>query len=786
MAEFDSQVEAALRREQGGAMLAQPYAGLVAGLALFWALFQLWIASPLPFYLATGLPTGISARGIHLGFAFALCFLTFAPIAARGAELTRPSLLSLLFGVVAVGCALYVWLNYDALSLRAGLIDRVDLFGFSIPYEALIGWAGMLLLLEATRRAVGLPLAIVALVFLIYSYFGPYMPDLIAHKGVSLSGLANYQWLTDQGVFGIPIDVAVRFIFLFVVFGAILDRAGAGKFFMDLALALVGRYRGGPAKAAVLASGMTGMVSGSSIANTVTTGTFTIPLMKRSGLSAERAGAIEVAASVNGQIMPPIMGAAAFVMAELLAISYFDVITHAFIPAVISYIALFYIADLEAQKLGLKPMMNERGLAALSLLKRDGYYLLPLVLLVYLLVGARMTTGAAVFWAILFLFGLLLVREILRAGFDLKAGVFSAGEIIIGGLIQGAKNMVSVAIALAAAGIIVGAVGQSGLSNALAGIVETLALGNIYLLLILVALLSLILGMGLPTTANYLVVATLMVPVIAKVGASVGLEIPLIAAHLFVFYFGLMADVTPPVALSAYAAAGISKGDPLKTGFTAFFYSIRTAILPFVFIFNLDLLLLDVSSVWEALLIFAASLVAILAFTSLTFRWFAGRPLSVGKMIFVGLACFVLLRPDFIMDRIAAPFVPLSVEALQKGVDASKVRLQIKELRSGNLKWVKIDVPAKKDIKTDALRLNFNTLGITAAPARDGAFRVANLNFIGAGKKAGLNFGDVIVAAKVPNGGRYSARWLYLPALLLLALVGYLQISRPSRRQALS
>ncbi len=771
MSGSDGAVEAALKREQGDFQLIHPFGVIVAGLALVWALFQLWIASPLPFVLETGLPTGISVRGIHLAFALALCFLSFAPLTLPGGG-QRPSVFSLILGGLAVSAALYVWFNYDAIASRAGLIARWEVFGVSVPYEAVIGWVGLALLLEATRRAVGLPLAIVALVFLLYSYFGPSMPDLISHKGVSLTGLANYQWLTDQGVFGIPIDVAVRFIFLFVVFGALLDRAGAGQFFMDLALALVGRYRGGPAKAAVLASGMTGMVSGSSIANTVTTGTFTIPLMKRTGLSPERAGAIEVAASVNGQIMPPIMGAAAFVMAELLAISYFDVITHAFIPAVISYIALFYIADLEAQKLGLKPAMQERGLAAWSLLKSQGYYLLPLVVLVYLLVGARMTTGAAVFWAIIFFMGLLFVRELYKAGRDFKTGLLSAGQIIIEGLVQGAKNMVSVAIALAAAGIIVGAVGQSGLSNALSSIVETLAMGNIYLLLILVAVLCLILGMGLPTTANYLVVATLMVPVIAKVGASVGLEIPLIAAHLFVFYFGLMADVTPPVALSAYAAAGISKGDPLKTGFTAFFYSIRTAILPFVFIFNLDLLLLNVTSIWEALLIFVASLTAILAFTSLTFRWLMG-PLNWLQMGLIGLACFALLRPDFIMDRVAEPFQPVELAKLEKGIETSRVRLQVKQLRTQQTKWFTIALPEEHQGSVD-----FKALGITAAPAREGAFRVATLNFAGVAKKAGVNFGDVIVAAKVPNQERLSPKWLYLPALLLLVMIGAWQWRR--------
>lgn len=781
---LNKDVVSALDKERGDFHLAEPYALMVAGIALLWAFFQLWIASPFPFWLEVGLPTGIAARGIHLGFAFALCFLSFGAVFNRPDGLGRPSYLSLALGVLSVFSALYVWGNYEAISTRAGLIAKTEVFGYVVPYEAVLGWIGLGLLLEATRRAIGLPLAIVGLVFLLYSYFGPYMPDLIAHKGVGLTGLANYQWLTDQGVFGIPIDVAVRFIFLFVVFGALLDRAGAGQFFMDLALSLVGRYRGGPAKAAVLASGMTGMVSGSSIANTVTTGTFTIPLMKRTGLSAERAGAIEVAASINGQIMPPIMGAAAFVMAELLGISYFDVIYHAFVPAVISYIALFYIADLEAQRLGLKPVRpsgvsDGKLMTAWQLIKGQGYYLLPLVLMIYLLVGARMTTGSAVFWAIIFLMGILLVREVLFARGNVAQGLKQGAVIIIEGLIQGAKNMVSVALALAAAGIIVGAVGQSGLSNALTSIVEQLSMGNLYLLLILVAVISLILGMGLPTTANYLVVATLMVPVIAKVGASVGLEVPLIAAHLFVFYFGLMADVTPPVALSAYAAAGISKGDPMKTGFQAFFYSIRTAILPFVFIFNLDLLLLNVTSFWEGCLIFIASLAGILAFTSLSFRWMFGR-LNFAQMGLLFVVCCLCFRPDFFMNKISPTFVAIAPSALTQGVKGESLRLYYYSQREDARKWVAVKMSDEKKTKTltDAHKqgvVTLKRLGITGSLNDKGGIDVSNLNFIGLAKKAGLNFGDVIEQVQLENPDRLSPKWLYLPAFALLLLLLFWQ-----------
>ena len=759
-------VQTALDRERGDFHLVKPYAIIASGIALVWALVQLYLASPLPFWTGLGAPSGIPARGLHIGFAFALCFLCIPAIA--GSERSfRPSIISLLIGALGVMSALYVYFNYDSIAVRAGRIDFVDIAGYAVPYEAIIGWTGLLVLVEATRRAVGLPLAIVALIFLLYSYFGQSMPDIIAHKGVSLTGLANSQWLTDQGVFGIPVDVAVRFIFLFVVFGAMLERAGAGQFFMDLALSLVGRYRGGPAKAAVLSSGMTGMVSGSSIANTVTTGTFTIPLMKKTGLSAERAGAIEVAASVNGQIMPPIMGAAAFVMAELLAISYFDVIYHAFIPAVISYIALFYITDLEAQRRGLKPYVGEGSGpklgSALQIIRRQGYYLLPLVLLIYLLVGLRMTTGAAVFWSIMFFSAIIIVREIFSAP-EFKTGLLQAMSILGGGLIQGAKNMISVAIALGAAGIVVGAVGQSGLSNALAGIVETLSAGNIYILLISVAILSLILGMGLPTTANYLVVATLMVPVIVKVGGANGLEVPLIAAHLFVFYFGLMADVTPPVALSAYAAAGISKGDPMKTGVTAFFYSIRTAILPFIFIFNTDLLLLDITNPMEAVMIFAVSLIAILAFTSLTFRWMLVR-LKLVEMVLIAVACLLLFRPDLVMNKFYVPDVNVPTANLLTGIEGNKISLKVSQRFEDSSRMVKINAPAS------ILKLDAKALGITGGVNENGAFEVKIVKFKGLAQKAGVKFGDVIKEVRVANTSRPSPRFLFIPALFMLGFV---------------
>ena len=431
--------------------------------------------------------------------------------------------------------------------------------------------------------------------------------------------------MQTEGVFGVALGVSTTMIFLFVLFGALLEKAGGGNWFIKVAIALLGALRGGPAKAAVLSSMMTGMISGSSIANTVTTGTFTIPIMKKTGFPAVKAGAIEVAASVNGQIMPPIMGAAAFIIAEMLGITYFEVIKHAFIPAVIVYLSLFWISDLEASKLGLKGMPKNE-IPELGKTFRAGiHFLIPILLLIYLLIIKRWTAGSSVFYSIICMMGIMLIQKInfrKLNDFSLLMKQIQEGlSDIVKGMIRGAMNMVNVAIAIATAGIIVGAVGSTGLSNAMIEVVEVISGGNIIILLFMVMVLCLILGLGLPTTANYLVVAALMANVIVEIGGASGIILPLIAVHLYVFYFGLMADVTPPVGLAAYAASAISRADPIKTGIQAFWYEIRTAILPIVFIFNPELLLIGVESIWHGLLIFCVSLIAIFAFTSAAQGW---------------------------------------------------------------------------------------------------------------------------------------------------------------------
>ena len=653
---------------------------LVAFIAICWTLFQLWYASPLPFIFNFGIFIDLPARAIHLAFALTLCFLIYP--GRKGRSNNQIKLIDYFFVTLSIIATFYIVIDYEGLVYRQGILATVNFLGLNIRYEMILGAVGIILLLEATRRAIGLPLVCIAVIFLIFSIFGKQMPDLIAHAGLSITRLVGYHWLGGEAIFGIPISVSVSFIFLFVLFGSILDAAGGGKYFLNLAFALVGKMRGGPAKAAILASGLTGMISGSSVANTVTTGTFTIPIMKKTGLPPVKAGAVEVAASVNGQIMPPIMGAAAFVMAELLGISYLTVVTHAFLPAVISYIALFYISHLEALKLDIKGL-PENEIPPLGKTFFGGiHYLIPIIVLIFLLLFMKWTAASSIFYSILSLILIIILKEILenkKQGFALKNGIIKGFNQIITGFEKGAINMVSVGIAIATAGIIVGAVSSTGLSNNLVIVVEAISGGNIIYLLGLTAFLCIILGMGLPTTANYLVVAALMANVVVEVGSASGYVFPLIAIHLYVFYYGLMADVTPPVGLASYAAAAISRADPIKTGIQAFWYSLRTGILPIVFIFNNELLLIGIENWIHGLVVMITSLIAILVFTAATQGWFINKLRWYEIIVFL-LISLSLFRPGLILDQFHPEFnqVKKNIEILKNKKFKSDEKVQIK------------------------------------------------------------------------------------------------------------
>ena len=742
---------------------------LVAIIAITWSLFQLWYASPFPFWLNFGMFKGLPARAIHLGFALLLAFLIFPY--ARGKKV---NFIDILIAITGAICCLYIYVFYDQLVDRGGILLKINLSdNFTIPIELILGIIGILILLEATRRVIGVPLVVIAVCFLLFSYFGQYAPDIISHGGLSLKRLVGFQWFDQEAIFGIPIGVSVDFIFLFVLFGALLETAGGGKYFLDLAFAMVGKMRGGPAKAAILGSGMTGLISGSSIANTVTTGTFTIPIMKKTGFSKEKAGAIEVSSSVNGQIMPPVMGAAAFVMASFIGVTYFEVVKHAFLPAIISYIALFYISHLEALKLNLKGM-DENDIPKLKKTFFEGiHFLVPIFVLIYLLVYMRLTASYSIFFATITLIMVNLLNKIFKEKNFKNALIYWYNQTVVG-FEKGALNMVSVGIAIATAGIIVGAVGSTGLSTNLIIVIESIAKDNVIILLFLTIILCLLLGMGLPTTANYVVVASLMATVLVDVGNASGFIFPLIAVHLFVFYFGLMADVTPPVGLASYAAAAISGGDPLRTGAQAFWYSLRTGILPIVFLFNSELLLIGIESIWHGLMVIATSLIGILVFTSATQGWFINKLRWYEIIIFL-IISISLLSPEFILNKFYPKYNYLSIEEInKKQFDYNKeIRIKITRLTEYGERY-KLFVIEKNSFDEN---FSLDDYGMSLV-IEDNKTTIDTLTWNGIAKKSGLDMGDIINEFKIENQNRPKKEIIYPIALILLSIFGYLNVKR--------
>ena len=722
---------------------------IITFICVLWSLFQLWIASDFPFYLSEITKLNLvfnnqEARQIHLAFGLGLGFLAYPAINKITPSIDKISKILLAF--LAISACLYLYIFKLEISNRAGLPTNLDIF-FSL--------AGLICLGVAVYRTLGLPLLVVASLFIFYVMFGhlEFIPESMKWKGASLNKASWHFWMQTEGVFGVALGVSTSMIFLFVLFGALLEKSGAGNYFIKLSFAALGHFRGGPAKAAILASGLSGIYSGSSIANVVTTGTFTIPLMKRTGLNAEKAGAIEVASSTNGQLTPPVMGAAAFLISEFTDTNYFDLIKYAALPALASYAALFYIVHLEVIKLGLKGLNKETnsktllkkltgfifGFVCISVLaglinflfawttKFDplitsiiaitlfffiyifcvwtaskqpdleigltdkeinnlptvksiattGYYfLLPVIVLLWCVLISRLSPSLSAYWASLSIIFILLTQKPLKNFFRKQKFKFTimrdSFEDLLQGLIKGAQSMITISIATGIAGVIIGTVSLTGAHQFIGEFVETLSSGNLVIMLLLVALMSLILGMGLPTTANYIVVSSLMAPVIVMVGAQNGLIVPLVAVHLFVFYFGILADDTPPVGLAAFAAAAISKGDPIKTGIQGFSYDIRTAILPFMFIFNTDILLINVTF-FEGFVTTITVVLAMLAFCSAIQNFILVKN-KLYETLLLLLVAFSLFRPDFWLNTIQHPYNVLPGNNIFKLIDGySKV-----------------------------------------------------------------------------------------------------------------
>ena len=632
--------EGVARRPSGPTKWVIPTIGVI------WSFFQLSIASW--WILDT-----VFIRSIHLGFALLIVYLNYPVFKETRLGLKFLSVKDRIppwdFVIAIIACfsAIYIAIDY------AGINER---YGAPITRDLIVGLILLLLLLEASRRVIGPALSVIATFFCLYAFFGPYMPDIIAFKGVSVSRFMGQITMSTEGIYGIPLDVSATIVFLFVLFGAMLEKAGAGHYFIQLALSILGGYKGGPAKAAVMGSGFTGLVSGSSIANIVTTGTFTIPLMKKVGYPPTKAAAVEVAASTDGQLAPPIMGAAAFIIAEYVNVPYIEVIKAAAVPAFASYAALFYITHIEASKLGLRGLTRDELPAFFKTLLSGVHFLIPIGMLLYELIIVRHSAELAAFNAIWLMAIIMLLQDPVKAYLKKEplGPAFKQSIVqIFSALATGARNMCSVALATAAAGIIVGVVAM-GLGGLITEVIDVLSGGNIFLLLVITAVASLIIGMGLPTTATYIVMASLTAPVIVEVGGYMDFVVPLMAAHLFCFYFGILADDTPPVGLAAYAAAAIAKSPPIPTGLQGFMYDIRTAILPFMFIFNSDLILHNINSWPQGLLIFVMACIGNFAFASATQGWFVARNrfYEIPLFLFVTLN---LMRPDLIARWFGLP-----------------------------------------------------------------------------------------------------------------------------------
>lgn len=853
-----------IERGIGARQLSGISAKILVGIALLWSLFQIWIASPFPFITNElwhiPILDAVKARYVHLAFAMVLAYLSYP--ALRFSPVQKIPLTDWTCAAFATISTLYLLVFDDALAVRTGLPTLPDI---------MVAAVGMLLLIEATRRTLGLPLVIIAVVFLVYTFFGSmdFIPDIIRHKGQSLNKVASHMWLTTEGVFGVALGVSTSFVFLFVLFGALLDKAGAGNYFIKLAFSLLGHMRGGPAKAAVLSSALTGIISGSSIANVVTTGTFTIPLMRRVGFTREEAGAVEVASSVNGQIMPPVMGAAAFLMAEYVGIPYTAVMKHAVLPALISYIALLYMVHLEAVKHHMKVLpkpitrtwkssffafgitvtslillsalvyysigwvkavfpdhalgiiLAVLGLVYLILLRFEAcrsdleiddpqtplttlpktgktfltglHYLLPIIILIWCLMVERFSPGLAAFYAVVSLVFIITTQRPAKAFFrksgNLEASIKQGFVELFDGLVTGARNMIPIGIATAAAGIIVGVVSLTGVGQVLTEVVEILSGGSVILILLYTAVISLILGMGLPTTANYIVVASLMVKVIQDLGMQNGLIVPAIAIHMFVFYFGIMADVTPPVGLASFAAAAVSGGDPIRTGMKGFMYSLRTIILPFFFIFDPELLLIGVPNFLVGVWVCVKALVALLLFSSALQGYFIVRNKWYESVTLL-LVTAMYFAPQFWINLVVSPYGPGNLAAFEQTVAAMNpsdvLKINVTSYDFDGIKHQeKVLYMPITEGKTSIERLQKYGLIIRET---EGKFIVDDVAFNSAAERA-IGFGDTffdyehIITGIEVRQPQPSKRWVNIPATLLLGSVVLWQLRRKRKME---
>ncbi len=825
-------------------------------IGLLWSLFQIYIATPLPFVTDFLLLTNLEQRAVHLAFALCLVFCFF-PFDKKSPRKTLP-VNDLILALAGICCCLYIVVNYNEIANRGGAART--------SAEIVTAVIGLLVLLEATRRAVGIPLVIVGSLFICYAFAGRMMPEVISHGGISTNRFIEHMWFSTEGVFGLPIGVSNSFIFLYVLFGTLLDKAGAGAYFIRLSFSLFGHLKGGPAKAAVVSSAMTGIISGSAIANVVTTGTFTIPLMKKMGFTPEKAAAVEVSSSINGQIMPPVMGAAAFIMTEYVGISYYKVITHAFFPAVLAYFGLYCIVHFEAVKakmptfsksltettkgrritttaLGVSTVVislcltylvltaikkfcgNSTALVVIALMsitfvflawiavkyeKHPGnreisddmimpqllptfmsgiYFLLPMGVLIWCLMIERWSPELSVIWAIAMISSQMLLQKPLMRLLKKEKIVFSEITTAIQELAQalnrGARNMAGVVIAMAAAGIIVGVVSVTGLGMMMVQVIETIAGGSILGMLAFTALMCIVLGMGLPTTANYIVVASVMAGPLVTLASQNGIVVPLIAVHLFVFYFGLISGTTPPVAVDAYAGAAVAGSNPVTTCLYAFFYDLRTSLLPFFFIFNPHLLLIGFDHYWEVLLSIVSAVFAMIAFASGT-QGFLLLKNKKWESVAMLLIAFSLIRPGFWLDKFQPPYQAVALTSLHETIETQpdgrlmRFKFSGENFAGENVeRFVLLSLGPQGEKGTERLK---NATGLVLA-MENGTMLVDDIWFGSKAQQTGVDYGWELQWAQIETE-RIAKQWFYLPAFFFMLLIWTLQRHRRRKNVA--
>ena len=596
-------------------------------------------------------------RSLHLIFAFTLGFALYPGFKKSSKD--KIDIADWLLIILSVGVWGYIFFNVEAIALKGGQMSTTDM---------VLGVLAVLLTLEVTRRVVGPELPIVTIVFLLFAYFGRHMPGIFAHRGFNVTRIVSHMYMTTEGIMGTPLGVSSTFVFMFILFGSFLDKTGVGEFFIDFAYALTGSTRSGPAMTSVLSSGLMGSISGSSVANTVTTGAFTIPLMKSVGYKPHYAGAVEATASTGGQIMPPVMGAAAFIMADFTGFPYISIVKAAIIPAILYYIAVGTMVHLEACKLGLKGMPRESLPKVSNILRKQGYLTLPLIAIIFMLVKQYPPTMAALTGIVI---GVIVAMTV---SLIKKDNSFTPKDIL-GAMEAGAKGAVGVACACACAGMIVGVVTLTGFGLKIAEVIVQIAQGRLIPTLLLTMISSIILGMGLPTTAKYIVLATMAVPAITKLGVN------LMSAHLFILYFGVVADVTPPVALAAYAGAGIAGANSMKTGFQAFKLAIGAFIIPYIFVINPHLIMIDSIAgttvnwlpITAALPTIATALIGTICLAGTVESYLFGN-LRIWQRIILLLAAFALLDPKLLTDAIglaALAFIFVTQKMLNKNKPAA-------------------------------------------------------------------------------------------------------------------